>query len=123
MEYCVLDDASTAGCINTANIGINNGKWHHIVALQESKSLRKLYVDGIQRAIDTTTVGTLTPDAATIGALRFSGTTGYYFKGSLDDLRIYNRALSTLEVQALYNSRTGDIQHPGAPTNFTLINP
>lgn len=28
--------------------------------------------------------------------------TGAYFKGSLDDLRVYNRSLSTEEIQALY---------------------
>jgi hypothetical protein len=29
---------------------------------------------------------------------------GYYFPGLIDDVRIYNRALSAAEIQALYNA-------------------
>jgi len=28
---------------------------------------------------------------------------GYYFDGTLDDIRIYNRALTQQEISALYN--------------------
>jgi len=31
----------------------------------------------------------------------------YYLNGSLDDVRIYNRALSADEIQALYSSSAG----------------
>jgi uncharacterized protein (TIGR02145 family) len=36
----------------------------------------------------------------------------YYFNGKLDDIRIYNRALNTAEIQALYNENTS-IGSPG----------
>ena len=33
-----------------------------------------------------------------------AGGLGYYFDGVIDDIRMYNRALSEEEIQALYNS-------------------
>ena len=32
----------------------------------------------------------------------------YYFDGKIDDIRIYNRALSETEVEAIYNSTDYD---------------
>ena len=38
-----------------------------------------------------------------IGARRVSTTPGYYFNGKIQDVRIYNRALSDKEIEILYN--------------------
>ena len=46
--------------------------------------------------------GTTTPDKnLAMGVRSFDSTLEQYFKGSLDDLRIYNNALSAEEVKAL----------------------
>ena len=37
----------------------------------------------------------------------------------MDDIRIYNRALSASEVQALYNAGNADTQAPSVPTNLS----
>jgi len=39
-----------------------------------------------------------------IGASTFNTSVGYYFPGAIDEVRIYNRALSPIEIQALYDS-------------------
>ena len=38
-----------------------------------------------------------------IGAGKTEGSAQYFFNGSIDDVRIYDRALSNAEVQALYH--------------------
>jgi hypothetical protein len=43
-----------------------------------------------------------TPINASIGA-RDYGSPSLFYKGSLDDVRIYNRALSATEIKQLYN--------------------
>jgi prepilin-type N-terminal cleavage/methylation domain-containing protein len=51
--------------------------------------------------------GSLMVSNGTTGAIRSVGggsTIGQYFSGLIDDVRIYNRALSAAEVQALYNA-------------------
>jgi len=47
--------------------------------------------------------------AITSSNVRIGGhpTGSYYLNGSLDDVRIYNRALSADEIQALYSSSVG----------------
>jgi chitodextrinase len=47
---------------------------------------------------------------------------GYYFKGTIDEVRIYNRALSAAEIAADMNTPIGggtDTQPPTAPTSLT----
>jgi hypothetical protein len=48
----------------------------------------------------------LTPNVATstVDIGRFGNVGGTNFKGYIDDVRIYNRALSAAEIQALYNA-------------------
>jgi chitodextrinase len=43
----------------------------------------------------------------------------YYFNGLIDDVRLYNRALSAGEVQALYNAGT-DTTPPAPPSGVTV---
>jgi hypothetical protein len=57
----------------------------------------KFYVNGIQ-TVNTESRSPLTPSAFTIG----SATGIRFFNGMIDDVRIYNRALSAAEIQAIY---------------------
>jgi hypothetical protein len=70
--------------------------WTHLVTTFDGSALR-LYVNGI--LVQTSAHG----GAATVssGALRIGGNAiwGEYFKGRIDEVRIYNRALSPAEVQ------------------------
>ena len=48
---------------------------------------------------------------------------GFYFKGTIDEVRIYNRALSAAEIAADMNTPIGgaaDTQSPTAPTSLTV---
>jgi Concanavalin A-like lectin/glucanases superfamily/CARDB/Bacterial TSP3 repeat len=77
------------------------GQWHHWLATYDvGTGRRAIYLDGAQLASDTT----FTPCYATgtfyIG--RHGSDNASYFDGALDDVRIYNRALSATEVIQLY---------------------
>ncbi|HUU19537.1 MAG TPA: MBL fold metallo-hydrolase [Sedimentisphaerales bacterium] len=80
---------------------IIDGQWHHI-GLVWNRSYRYLYVDGIEAAGDTTA---LAPLKASDGGLYIgAGKTleaGSFFPGLIDDVRIYNRALSTEDIEEL----------------------
>jgi hypothetical protein len=77
--------------------------WHHFVATFTSNGSANIFIDG--NIATTVAVGTITygspPTNIEIGSQsnRGNGPTGF-----LDDVRVYNRALSTAEVQALYNA-------------------
>lgn len=80
--------------------------WHHFVFMYDDnvKSI-KVYIDN---QLVSTVVVTGYVDVATtptyIGARPYwNGPTVFFFNGKIDDVRIYNRALNALEVNALFH--------------------
>ena len=80
---------------------ITDGQWHHIGFVWDG-SYRSLYVDGSEVAKDASSQASL--KSATgglyIGADKTLGASAF-FSGLIDDVRIYNKALSTEEIAAL----------------------
>jgi hypothetical protein len=90
------------GC-TLRTIGYNDNRWHHVAYVVDQSSAR-LYVDGLLKGTQRWT-GTAGPPATTralqIG--RYPGGFGgnEYFPGSIDDVRIYNRALASSDIALL----------------------
>ncbi|WP_052573789.1 LamG-like jellyroll fold domain-containing protein [Haloferula sp. BvORR071] len=83
----------------TSTVAINNGVWHHLAATYELNGAMKLYVDGVQRASATGPTGARTaPANFNIGSV---GGAGGFFNGSIDEVRIYDTALSSTEITRL----------------------
>ena len=78
---------------------VNDGLWHHVVAIRNGVT-GLLYIDGVlANSIEGTFVAALDGDIeAAIGAdIRDSNK---YFHGSIDEVRLWSRALSTTEIQS-----------------------
>ena len=73
-------------------------QWHHVVAVYDGSNVR-LYRDGSQVAISGSETGNLPSSTRTIIT---QGSSSAYWQGLIDDVRIYNRALSASEVKQLY---------------------
>ncbi|HEB11387.1 MAG TPA: LamG domain-containing protein, partial [Spirochaetales bacterium] len=87
------------------NYAVNHrdSSWHHFAAVSTSNT-HILYIDGLQRAISTTTATTDTPaDDLYIGSRIVAAVNTDYWDGKLDDLRIYNRGLSPVEIYEIFN--------------------
>ncbi len=89
------------------------GKWIHITGTydgSESGNGMKLYRNGVPLAVSTTNNGSYigmsnTASPVTVGVAFLNDVTWrIYSNGSVDEVRIYNRALSAQEVQALYSA-------------------
>ena len=81
-----------------------NTWWHVVFVVADSATLTnwKVYLNGID---DTGNSGANTGtyyDPNTSGAIGYS-TSGTFFDGQIDEVRIYNRALSAAEIATLYN--------------------
>lgn len=87
--------------------GYNDDKWHNVV-LVGNVSTQSMYLDGVFVGSKSGPVSLSWWDNTTIGAGFVSGREGQsgwgYFSGSLDEVRMYNRALSSPEISVLYNS-------------------
>ena len=83
------------------------GQWYHIVVVANSTTGR-IYINGV---LDNSGPITWDPYSLT-SAINIGGNAGYMaetvFNGSLDEVMIFNRALSSSEVSALYNSKTNN---------------
>jgi len=84
--------------------GVNDNRWHHLVAVRNATYSAQLYVDGV---LDTsascapsqnTSIRTTTP-------LLIGAGNGTFYAGQIDDVRIYNRALGADEIRQLYSGR------------------
>jgi hypothetical protein len=82
----------------------NTGTWTHVAVVLAAGGGGKLYVNGAQVNANTSLslrasdLGTI--DYAFIGKSQF--TADPFFDGSVDEFRVYNRALSATEIQQLY---------------------
>jgi len=85
------------------DVNLTNNQWHHLFVSQESKKAR-VFVDGVligSRDDANNLVNTSRP--IVLGAyIRSDNTYGYYFNGRLDDVRIYDTALSFSKIKQNY---------------------
>jgi hypothetical protein len=86
--------------------------WTHVAATYNGSQLT-FYVNGTQVASQPLTGNIMT----STGALQIGGDTanGQYFSGLIDDVRIYNYALTPAQIQTDMNTPVGIT--PGAPAN------
>jgi len=100
-------DQNSFGYTSSALIAIN--EWHHVVGVFDGSGSSntdklKIYVDGAQQSITTaSTAPTSAPSMTANLTIGFYNQTPFYFPGKIDDVRVYNRALSASEVLQLYN--------------------
>src|SRR3989344_2019060 len=87
--------------------------WHHVVSTYDGSSQTtgvKIYIDNVSYAITSVANG-LTATTVNNLAMRIGDDqTSDYFRGIIDDVRVYNRVLSANEVTQLYNLGAGTKQ-------------
>jgi len=86
------------GVGTVTGIELQNNTWQHVVVVYSGSSVT-LYQDGNETGSGTLTG--ISPAAIEIGRMASSSN---YFNGSIDEVRIYNKALIADEVNATYNS-------------------
>jgi hypothetical protein len=99
--------AATAAAQGSSALALN--VWSHVASTYDGTTLR-LYVNGVQTAA-TARTGNL---VSSTSPLRIGGNTVWaeFFAGRIDEVRIYQRALSAAEIQA-------DMQTPIGPADTT----
>jgi hypothetical protein len=96
---------STTGLSNAdlaGNKNVNDGQWHHVAGVYDGTN-KFLYVDG---ALDVSTpaTGSIAQNNYPVCIGENAQQTGRLWNGLIDEVSVYNRALSAAEIQSIYNA-------------------
>ncbi len=89
---------------------VTTGVWTHMVGTYDGTTM-KIYINGVQAgsAAQSGTIHTVTTaDAFAIG--RLGALSSDYFDGQVDEVRVYNRVLSSSDIQSLYQAERRNVQ-------------
>ena len=104
--YIVWQQANGTGgqstSITSASNSYNDGNWHHVVGTIDGNRVMKLYIDGNVESSTPTANSSATSPLYTLEIGRRAFYNSQYFNGSIDQVRIFNRALDGDEVFKLY---------------------
>src|SRR5213080_1793979 len=104
-------DSNGIAVVTVSPSSILDGNWHHVTGVRDvTTHTATLYLDGtpVSSVADTTT-GTFTraDGQNRIGSIAVACPTDRYFwKGLIDEVEVFRRALSQSEIQAIVNARS-----------------
>jgi hypothetical protein len=102
----LVDTSGNAHGINTGGGIIVSNTWQHVAMTYDKASgATVLYCNGT--AVATANLGTFTPQTSSdlfMGQRPAGPFAGLYFRGQIDEVSVYNRALSAAEIQAIYHA-------------------
>lgn len=92
-------NGSASASVGSNGVKINDGQFHHILFMHSAETLY-FYIDGILLSTASNVSTGETANASDLYIASRGGTMNF-FAGVVDDLNIYNHALSTAEINSL----------------------
>jgi hypothetical protein len=96
---------------------IDNGAWHHVAAVFHRNQLLQVFIDGSPESMGLQSglppwasfqnVNVVSSHDLLIGATKLSGSPGQLLVGCIDEVRVYQGALTETQIQALYQEGLG----------------
>ena len=89
----------------TSSSALNDGNWKHLAFVQQDNG-GKMYLNGSLDQTDNSNgkVDLVSTAKTYLGKEGRNNSIDWYYSGKVDDLKIYNRALSASEIQTLFNT-------------------
>jgi len=105
-----------------ATTNVSDGNWHFLVGVRNAVLNRVyIYID-CQIEDSTDYAGAIYSPDNNLNIGRFDASSGLYFTGDLDDIRIYNRPLSLVEMDSLCNEQNPTVSIENIqPTALGLV--
>ncbi len=123
----VWNNDATNGVISTDRLPLNT--WSHVIGTYDGATRDiKIYVNGMLWASNTLSdPGTNAVFNSTVpihigSALEWANTNNNFFNGSIDDVRIYDRALTVTDVKELYQSIPGALRYKETTEGLEYFN-
>ncbi len=90
--------------VKSTNQNVSDDTWHQVVGVFTAEGTRKLYLDGIYEGMSTSVLPYNTNNVLVTFGRWGDKTPDCYFNGLLDNICIWNRALTDAEVAAYYQN-------------------
>jgi len=116
----------------TSSVSATSGAWFHVVGVRNSGGTNVIYINGVSTGTASDNGNSISQTGVSnqelrIGCQRVGGTYQEFHDGNIQNVRVYNRALSATEVATLYNrpweaTNYGNLwpYSPPAPSSATL---
>ena len=103
VQVRISSDGTTATSVDSTVTDYAISAWHHVAMVYDDIDIR-IYVDGVLACTPGahTTGISEEPSAFAVGTMFNSTATGQYFDGLIDEVSIYNAALSSGDIAAIY---------------------
>lgn len=108
---------SNAYQIAVGGTNINDGLWHQLVGVYNNGTM-SIYVDGQLAGIGSAGYANNAADFIVGGLFSANGTPENDFTGMIDDVGVWNNALTAADVEQLYESTVNAVPLPGS---FALL--
>ena len=105
MFFIVWSGGSTTS-ITTDN-AVTDGNWKHITCVLTTGTSMTIWVDGVSTKTSTSSIPTTIDDDPTPFKIGTKTTTSEMFKGLVDEIRFYHKALSSAEISKNYKHGKG----------------
>lgn len=118
LEARVLNSSAGVSSSYTSATALTANQWAHVCEVVDATSsgpiILSFFINGsLDYTVNTDVIGPNTgasgSNLTTFG--NDNDSTGRFFPGNLDEIRVYNRALSSTEIQQLYNFAPGPVGH------------
>ena len=117
LRFTISSGVGTRPTVNSTAGVIKDNLWHHVAAVAVRSGVSKLYIDGVLNASSNWSAYTGSIDTASnfvIGS-HLIGPAATDWKGQIDDVRMYEKALSDVEITDIYNQ--GALTPTATPTS------
>ncbi|MBU0678632.1 MAG: DUF11 domain-containing protein [Verrucomicrobia bacterium] len=98
------NDVADSYALDISGAGLVDGEWHHYALTAASGVGSVVYIDGVELNSSSLGGDSYNPSTAIYLARREDGNSERYYGGLLDDVRVYNGALTSNEVYTLANN-------------------
>jgi hypothetical protein len=99
-------------------------QWVHLVGTYDKNAADsniRMYVDGSLVKVGTANYDLAYSDSSLRIGMAIPGNSLQYFKGKIDDVRIYNRAINEQEVTALFNNTNTSVKNVNSNNSIQMF--
>ena len=117
----IIIQYQSGGCSSRAAVGASTAiqtSYYYLVFTLNDGVHQIVYVNGVQEATTTSFTGTQANINTTVGLWGYTG--GTLFKGTIDELAIYNHELTQTQITAHYNAGVGIFAGSSMPFTVKL---